>query len=419
MKTPFDLAREIKRLAASISPALIAIRRDLHQHPELGFQEHRTGRKITEQLRAIGLDAIRSPAARTGVIGLLRGGQAGRRTVALRADMDALPIEEANRVPYRSRNAGVMHACGHDGHVAMLVGAAMILQRLRAQIPGAVKFIFQPAEEGSGGAEAMILAGALRAPKVDAIFGLHLSVTQPYGAAGISPGPIMAAADRFQVRIIGRGGHGAHPELCADPLLAANRLYQEWQTIGQALKGDDARVISICSVHGGTAFNIIPEAAELLGTVRTLAGRVQARIIRRMRQIIRGIELTHGVRCAFQYHRGYPVTVNNAALSALARAAAAELQIPVRPFVVTMGAEDFALYQKITPGAYLDLGIRKNQRQPTLHNNRFDFDDRILATGAALLAGCALRYLAQNRPSPRESRRPHHGFLPSDIARAQ
>jgi amidohydrolase len=393
MKTSMNLIQEIRKQAAAIGPTLIAIRRDLHQHPEIGFQEHRTCRQITARLRALALDQLRSPVGGTGVVGLLKGGQPGRKTAALRADIDALPVVEAGNPPYKSRIAGVMHACGHDGHVAMVLGAAMILKRLQAQIPGAVKFIFQPAEEGLGGAEAMIRAGALRAPRVDAIFGIHVSVSQPYGTAGISPGPIMAAADRFHVKVIGRGGHGAHPEHCADPLLAANRLYQEFNAIGHALKGYDARVISICAMHGGTAFNIIPDSCELLGTVRTLDRRVQDTIIRRMRRIIRGIQLTHGVRCEFDYLKGYPVTANDAALAALARAAATDLEIPVRDYVVTMGAEDFSMYLETAPGAYIDIGIRKNRRQPGFHNNRFDFDDRILARGAALLARCALRFL--------------------------
>ncbi len=396
MKTTPSLARDIRKIAASIRPALIAIRRDLHQHPEIGFQEHRTCRKITAQLRTLKLDQLLSPVAKTGVIGLIKGGSKGGKTVALRADIDALPIEEANRIPYRSRNPGLMHACGHDGHVAMVLGAAMILKRLQSRIPGAVKFLFQPAEEGSDGADAMIRAGALRNPKVDAIFGMHLHATQDYGATGISAGPIMAAADRFHVRIIGRGGHGAHPEICTDPLLAAHRIYQEFHAIGQtALKGPDARVISICALHGGTAFNIIPDSCELIGTVRTLDPRVQATIIRRMRTILRGIELTHGVRCEFKYHKGYPMTVNDAALCKVARAAATDLRIPVRRFEVTMGAEDFAMYQKIVPGAYIDMGIRKSPHQASLHNNHFDFDDRILATGAALLANCALWFLEE------------------------
>ncbi len=391
MNTNSSLARDILKIAASIAPALIAIRRDLHRHPEVGFREHRTCRTIAGHLRALGLQ-VRAPVARTGVIGLLRGH--GEKTAALRADIDALPIAEENRVPYKSRNPGVMHACGHDGHMAMVIGAAMILKRLQDRVPGAVKFLFQPAEEGQGGADAMVRAGALRNPKVDAIFGIHLHVNQKYGATGISAGPIMAAADQFTVRVIGRGGHGAHPELCADPLLAAHRIYQEFQVIGHtAVRGNAARVISVCSLHGGSAFNIIPDSCEILGTVRTLDVRVQAAIVRRMRAVLRGIELTHNVRCAFVYDKNYPVTVNDAALCAVARAAAAELKIPVRSFEVTMGAEDFSLYQKIVPGAYLDLGVGKRPGQPGLHNNRFDFDDRVLATGAALLARCALRFL--------------------------
>lgn len=394
MKTTLPLARDIQRSAAAIGPALIAIRRDLHRHPELGFQEHRTCRKITERLRALRLTQVRSPVARTGVIGLLKGGKPGNKTVALRADIDALPIAEASRVPYKSRNPGVMHACGHDGHVAMLIGAAMILRRLQDRVPGAVKFLFQPAEEGAGGADAMVAAGALRHPKVDAIFGIHLHVSQHYGATGITAGPIMAAADRFTVRVTGQGGHGAGPHRCRDPLLAAHRIYQEFHDIGHtALNGTAARVVSICSLHGGTAFNIIPDSCELLGTVRTLDARAQTAIIRRMRRVLRGIEFTHGVRCDMNYHKGYPMTVNDAALCALARAAAQDLGIPIRPFEVTMGAEDFSFYQKIVPGAYLDLGVRKRPGQAQLHNNRFDFDDRILATGAALLANCALRFL--------------------------
>lgn len=391
--TSRPLAREIHQLADAISPTLIAIRRDIHQHPEIAFQERRTCRKITGQLKRIGMDAIRSPVAKTGVVGLLKGGRQGTKTVALRADIDALPIEEANSVPYKSRHAGMMHACGHDGHVAMVLGAAMILKRLQARIPGRVKFLFQPAEEGLGGADGMILDGALRHPKVDAIFGLHVSVTQNYGVLGISPGPIMAASDRIQLRITGHGGHGAHPDVCVDPLLAASHIYQGFQSIERNLDGHDERIISICSLHGGTAFNIIPDTVEMLGTVRTMRADVQNRIIRRMRRIVRGVETMHGVRCDFRYSKEYPATDNNAALVVLARAAAADLKLPARPIMRTMGAEDFSMYQKLIPGVFIDLGVRKNSRQPGLHNSRFDFDDRVLAIGAAFLARCALLFL--------------------------
>ncbi len=388
-----NINKEILTSAAAFSKRLIAIRRDLHQYPELGFQEQRTCRKITQQLRQIGLDQLLAPVAKTGVIGILQGGRQGTKTVALRADIDALPVEETNSVSYRSRVRGVMHACGHDGHVAMVIGAAMILKRLQSHIPGNVKFLFQPAEEGLGGAEAMIQAGAMRDPKVDAIFGMHISVRQDYGVLGISPGPIMAAADRFQLHIIGRGGHAAHPELCVDPLLAAQQIYQGLQSIGRNLKGYDPHVLSVCTLSGGTTFNVIPTTAEMLGTIRTFDQKVRNTIIRRMRQIILGVETGFGVRCEFHLMRGYPVVSNNAALTKLSSRAAAELRIPVKKFELTMGAEDFSTYQKFAPGVYIDLGIRKNADQPPLHSNRFNFDDRILARGAALMARCALLYL--------------------------
>lgn len=387
------LSTDIKKIASSLSSSLIAIRRDLHQYPEIGFQEHRTGRKITEHLRSIRLDSIRSPVAKTGVIGILKGGRKGTKTIALRADMDALPIEEKNTIPYKSKHPGMMHACGHDGHVAIVLGAAMILKRLQSRIPGTVKFLFQPAEEGYNGAAAMVRSGALRNPKVDAVFGMHVSDRKPYGVLGISAGPVLAAADRFQVRVVGRGGHGAHPELCHDPIAAAIQIYHGFHSIEHNLKGNDARVISICSMHGGTAFNIIPDSVELLGTVRTLDTDVQTAIIRRMRQIIRNIQPMHGVRCEFRYMKGYSVTDNDARLSALAQSTAADLKIPVKDYGVNMGAEDFSVYQKYVPGTYIDLGILKRAAQPGLHNNRFDFDDRILAVGAAMLARCALFYL--------------------------
>ncbi|NLB60445.1 MAG: amidohydrolase [Lentisphaerae bacterium] len=392
-----NINQEIQKIAKTISPQLIAVRRDLHQHPEIGFQEHRTCRQITQRLRREKLDEVRAPVAKTGVIGILHGQTPGARAVALRADIDALPISEASTVAYKSRRAGLMHACGHDGHSAMVLGAAMILKRLQAHFRGTVKFLFQPAEEGQGGAEAMIRAGALRNPPVAAMFGMHVSTRQPYGAVGISAGPIMAAADRFRVRIAGRGGHGAHPEACRDPLQAAHQIYQGFQTITRNLKGYDTHVISVCFLHGGTAYNIIPDTVEMGGTLRTLQAAVRQTILRRMRRIIKGVEVAYGVRCEFTHLPGYPVTSNHAAMATLARAAAKDLQIPVRDFGLTMGAEDFSLYQKLVPAAYIDLGIRKDARQPALHNNRFDFDDRILAVGAALLARCALRYLAKSK----------------------
>ena len=393
---------EINHAARGLSKTLIAIRRDIHQHPELGFQERRTSQKIVEILKSVGLDRVQGGVAKTGVVGLLQGARsAGKRalhTVALRADMDALPITEANQVPYKSQIPGVMHACGHDGHVALCLGAAMILKKIQARIPGAVKFIFQPAEEliDGGGARAMVRAGALRDPDVEAIFGMHVGPKTSYGAIATSAGPIMAAADVFTITVHGKGGHGAQPQNCADPILIAHQVYGGIQGIERNLAGPDVRVISVCSLHAGTAFNIIPDTAEMKGTVRTYDVRVQAEIIRRMRAVLKGISATHGVRCDLVYQKGHPVLCNDARLVEIVRASARALKFPVGAKVPVMGAEDFSFYIQKVPGVFMDLGVQKNPAQPTdLHNSRFDFDDRILSAGAAMMARCALLFLEQ------------------------
>ncbi|MBU4366514.1 MAG: amidohydrolase [Verrucomicrobia bacterium] len=397
---------EINRAARGLSKTLIAIRRDIHQHPELGFQERRTSQKIVETLKSVGLDRVQSGVAKTGVVGVLQGGPArnathsvagGRaaHTVALRADMDALPITEANQVSYRSRTPGIMHACGHDGHVTMCLGAAMILKKIQARIPGAVKFIFQPAEELLDGARAMIRAGALNDPDVEAIFGMHISPRMPYGVVGASAGPIMAAADRFAITVYGKGGHGAQPENCTDPILIAHQIYSGIQGIERNLAGPDVRVISVCSLHAGTAFNVIPGSAEMMGTVRTYDVRVQDEIIRRMRAVVKGISGAHGGRCDLVYRKGLPVTCNDARLVEIVHAAGRALKAPVGDNVLTMGAEDFALYTQKVPGAFMELGVQKCPAQPSYHHCRFDFDDRILSMGAAMMARCALLFLEQ------------------------
>jgi len=390
-----SLDAEINRLARGLGKTLIAIRRDIHQHPELGFQEQRTSRKIVEILKSVGLDRVQSGVAKTGVVGVLQGSKRAAHTVALRADMDALPIMEANQVPYKSQTPGVMHACGHDGHVTLCLGAAMILKKIQARIPGAVKFIFQPAEELIGGARAMIRAGVLNDPDVEAIFGMHVSPRVPYGVVGANAGPIMAAADIFTITVHGKGGHGAQPEKCTDPILIAHQIYSGIQGIERNLAGPDVRVISVCSLHAGTAFNIIPGTAEMMGTVRTYDVRVQDEIIRRMRAVVKGISGTHGVLCDLVYRKGVPATCNDARLVEIVHAAGRALKMPVGANVLTMGAEDFSLYTQKVPGAFMDLGVNKHPNQPSYHNSRFNFDDRILATGAAMMARCALLFLEQ------------------------
>lgn len=385
-----SLAGEIKISAGQISPALSAFRRDFHAHPELGFEEKITCRKITGILRRIGLDKIRSPAAGTGVIGLLIGAKGRGKTAALRADIDALPIQEENNVPYKSRNPGVMHACGHDAHIAMLLGAAMILKRLQREIKGQVKFIFQPAEECLDGAASMIRAGCLENPKVDAIFGLHVDPELDFGTVSCTAGPIWAAADSFEIQITGRGGHAAYHFKCIDPILAANEIYIGLRNIERSLKGTDARVISVCSIHGGTAFNIIPDSIIMKGTVRTFEKKVQATIMRRMREIAGGIASAHGAKWRINYQKGVPATINDSKMNDLVGRAAREINRPFVKAVPGMGGEDFSYYQQLVPGAIAKIGTRTRKNCPGLHNSRFDIDERVLSLGAALLAQCAL-----------------------------
>lgn len=377
----------------SIGRRLAGIRRDIHSYPELGFQEKRTCRKITGVLKSIGLDKVRSPVAGTGVVGLLLGGKGEGKTVALRADIDALPIQEENNVPYKSRNPGVMHACGHDAHIAMLLGAAMILKRRQDEINGRVKFIFQPAEECLDGAARMIRAGCLKNPEVEAIFGLHVDPELDFGTVSCKAGPIWAATDSFEIEITGRGGHAAYHFKCIDPILVANEIYIGLRNIERSLKGTDARVISVCSIHGGTAFNIIPDSAIMKGTVRTFDKRVQATIMRRMREIVGGIASAHGASWRINYQKGVPATVNDKRLDRLFRRAAREMGRSFVDAVPQMGGEDFSYYQQLVPGAIGKIGTGVRKQMPSLHNSHFDVDDRILPIGAALLAKCALEWL--------------------------
>ena len=381
---------EINQIAAQIAGKLVAIRRDIHKHPELGFKEKRTCREITGILKSIGLDKVLSPVGGTGVVGLLTGKKGGGKTIAFRADMDALPIREENNVPYKSRFAGVMHACGHDAHITMLLGAAMILKRLQNELSGQVKFIFQPAEEGLHGAESMIKAGALENPAVDKILALHVDPEIDFGAVACSPGPVWAATDSFAIEVMGRGGHGAFHHKCVDPIMVANQIYTGLQSIERNLPGTAARVISVCSFHGGTAFNIVPNSVTMQGTVRTFDKKIQETIIRRMHEIAAGIAATHGAKAKINYKKLQPAVINDAKASALLCRAAKDIGIKTVPSIPRMGGEDFTFYLKHAPGAMANIGIRAGKDRPGWHNSRFDIDERVLPLGAALLAECAL-----------------------------
>lgn len=382
-------AAQIKKMAEGLMPRLRTWRRDFHQHPELSGQERRTSAKIAAILREFGL-RVQTGVGGLGVVGLLPGPRGGR-TAAIRADMDALPVAEINHTPYLSHQAGVMHACGHDAHMAMALGAATILSRQK--LPGAVKFIFQPAEEIVTGAAAMVREGVMRNPAVDAIFALHLKPDLAFGTVSLRDGLSMAAGIHFTIRVSGRGGHGARPDIAVDPLPPAHQIYAALQTIRRTLPPIMPCVLSVCAFNGGRVHNIIPAEAEILGTLRTFEAAAQRRALREIRNIVRHIATAFHVRAAVSISPGTPPLINAPAPAALLRRAAGELRMPVRTAEMMMVSEDFAFFQREAPGVLAWLGTQRGIKGCSLHAPDFDFDEAILPQGAALLASCALHQL--------------------------
>jgi amidohydrolase len=383
-----------------IMPGVVADRRDLHQHPELAYHEVRTAGIVAERLRALGVEDVRTGIAPTGVTGLIRGRKPGpERTVLLRADMDALPIHEQNDVDYRSQTPGVMHACGHDAHTAMLLGVARLLNERRDEFPGTVKLLFQPAEEAPpGGAKPMIEAGVLESPKVDAAFGLHIDQDNPLGTIRLREGPSMAAADRFHLVIHGKGGHGAKPHASIDPIVIGAQIVTALQTlVAREIDPTEEAVVTVGTFHAGEAFNVIPDSAELGGTVRTFNARNRDRLEQRIEELVRGIALAMGARVDFTYTRGYPATVNDPAMTALVREEAAKVVGPdgVRDSSLMMGAEDFSYFLEAVPGAYWHVGSQNPARGLVWghHHPRFDLDEAAMAIGMESMLNVALRYL--------------------------
>ncbi len=388
---------------------LTRIRRDLHAHPELGFEEHRTARLVAEQLRRQGVDEVHTGIGRTGVVGVIRGAleppaqpvgaERAVRAVALRADMDALPIREESDFPWRSAQGGVMHACGHDGHTTMLLGAARYLAATRS-FAGTVYCIFQPGEEGLGGAKAMMDDGLFERFPADWIFAMHNWPQLPAGSIGLAPGAMMAAADRVTIRINGSGGHGAHPDIAVDPVVVAAHIITAVQSIvARNVNPLDEAVVSICALHGGDvgAMSVIPRQVTLVGTVRTFRADVQALVERRLQAIVHSVAQAFDASAELQYERVYPATVNDPQAAHYAAEVAAELvgdAAVVRDLPPSMGAEDFAFMLKAVPGAYLRLG-HGGEGGCFLHTARYDFNDAVLPLGAALHARLAERVLAQ------------------------
>ena len=379
---------------AARSEALSQIRRDIHAHPELAFEELRTAALVADRLEALGIETHRG-VGQTGVVGVIRAGSSSR-ALALRADMDALPIHECNDFAHASKNAGRMHACGHDGHTAMLLGAAEYLANHR-NFDGTVVLVFQPAEEGKGGASAMIADGFFERFPVQAVFGMHNWPGMDAGRFGVTPGPVMASADRFDIRITGRGAHAAMPHQGIDPVVAGSQLVLALQAIASRTTDPlDAVVVSVTQFHAGEAYNAIPESAWLCGTVRALRREVREATWAAMRRICEGMALSNGVTITLDDIEGYPPTINTSGEAALCREVAAELvgtdhvDWALRP---SMGAEDFAHFLEHRPGCYAWIGNGPGDGGCMLHNAHYDFNDAVLPLGVSYWVRLVERYL--------------------------
>jgi hippurate hydrolase len=373
----------INRLA-EFQDDVVAWRHDLHRHPEILYEVHRTAAEVASRLTAFGVDEVVTGIGRTGVVGVIRG-RSGGRTIGLRADMDALPITETTGRPYASTSPGKMHACGHDGHTAMLLGAARYLAETR-NFDGTAVVIFQPAEEGGAGGKAMIDDGLMERFGIDEVYGMHNLPGLDVGRFAIRSGPIMAATDEFDIRILGRGGHAAKPHDSVDPIVVGSLVVQALQSIvSRSVDPLESVVVSVTQFHAGRAYNVIPGSAELAGTVRTLTDAMRDHAEARLRAIASGIAAAHGAKVEVGYHRNYPVTKNHARETAFAARVAGEVvgarnvDTDVAPM---MGGEDFSYMLEARPGAFIFVG---NGDSAGLHNPDYDFNDDVIPIGSSYL----------------------------------
>ena len=373
-----------------------SLRRDFHRHPEIGFKEIRTANIVAKELSYLGLEA-KTGVGQTGVVGLIEGKAAGP-VVLLRFDMDALPIQEETGAEYASLNDGLMHACGHDGHVAIGLTVAHLLNDLHSEFDGTVKLVFQPAEEGLGGAQSMIADGMLQNPKPDIALGLHIWNEKPVGWVGIVPGPTMAAADTFSIRIIGKGGHGAVPNLTKDPILTASLVVTALQGIvSRNISPLKSAVVTVASIHGGDAFNVIPAEVELKGTLRTFEPEIRDVVIRRFHEIVENIGLASECEVVIEIRSITPAVYNDPKVTAKVQEVAAEL-VPDDELdfqTRTMGSEDMAFVLEQVPGCYFFIGSANKEMNLDAphHNSKFDFDESILSKAAGLMAASAMKFL--------------------------
>jgi hippurate hydrolase len=374
---------------------MTAWRRDFHAHPELGFEETRTSGIVAEKLRAFGVDEVHTGLAGTGVVGVLRAGS-GAETIGLRADMDALPIQETTGAPHASTAPGKMHACGHDGHTTMLLGAARYLAETR-NFDGTVYLIFQPAEEGEGGGRVMVEQGLFEKFPMRHVYGMHNWPGRPVGNFALRPGPIMAATDQFVITLNGKGGHAAAPHFCRDPLVAAAHVVTALQTvISRSADPVDHGVLSVTQIHGGDAFNVIPETAKLAGTARSFTPAMRDLLQQRLGEIAKHVATAHQIEAEVDYRRGYPPTVNSDFETDLAADVAAEVAGEDKVDRATppvMGGEDFAYMLEKKPGSYIFIGNGGDENTPMLHNPGYDFNDETLPHGASYWARLVERLL--------------------------
>lgn len=394
--------QEIARAAESLRSKLVEQRRDFHVNPELSNREERTAKVIAEKLRALGLDEVKTGVGKNGIVALLKGKLPGG-VVAVRTDMDALPIQETINVPYKSKNDGVKHACGHDAHMTVELGVAEVLSKMRDQIRGTVKFIFQPAEEGAppgekGGAPFMIEEGCLENPRPSAIFGLHVMPNIEVGQVGVNSGPAMASSDRFSITLRGKKVHGAYPHDGIDTVVVAAECISALQTIrSRRINTQEPLVITLGSIHGGNRFNIIADEVKLEGTMRTLNEEVRTNAIQMMKQTLSGVTSAYGASYEIEFGSNNAVTYNDPAL--------VEATLPVLKKVLgekgitypkpQMGAEDFSAYQKVIPGFFYFLGVGNKSKGITamIHTPEFDIDEDSLVIGVKVMANVLLDYL--------------------------
>jgi amidohydrolase len=367
-----------------------SLRRDFHQHPELGFAEHRTSEIVARELHKSGVDLIKTGVARTGVVGILSGGKPGP-VVLLRFDMDALPVVEETGAPYASKMKGVMHACGHDGHTAAGLTIARLLATHKDKLAGSVKFVFQPAEEGLGGASLMVKEGILENPNPDYSLAMHVWNEKPCDWLGITAGPIMAAAETFRIKVSGKGGHGAAPHQTIDPIFAAAQIVTAMQSIvSRNVPPLESAVVSVGSIQGGSAFNIIPPDVILMGTIRSFRPEIREQILIRFNEIIHGISSSLGCEAEVEVQPITPAVINDAALTKQVASIASTMfpKDEIDTSAMTMGSEDFAFMMEGIPGCFIFVGSANSNKglDAKHHHPKFDFDETALTKGVALLA---------------------------------